>query len=285
MWLCWSALIILALGIADDIRELSAMTKLLFQLPAALMAVMAGPEISAIADPFTATRLDFAWLSVPLTVLWIVGITNAFNLIDGLDGLAAGTALISSATLVAVSLNSDYLDIAVTAAIMVGAVAGFLRYNFFPASMFLGDSGSMLLGYLLSVFYIQAARDESGAVLPLVPILALGLPIADTTLAVVRRMTKRPDTPPANRLAAWSQRLASVFRADREHIHHRLVAAGLTHRQTVLALYSVSFTLGALAWLATEITGAHNALLVGGIGIIAFLGLKKLGYTRSRGKR
>jgi len=217
-----------------------------------------------------------------LTLLWVVGITNAFNLIDGLDGLAAGVALIAAGTLFVVSLAGGRAEVAAVAAALAGALAGFLYHNFNPASVFLGDSGSLLVGYVLSVLSIQAAQKGATAVVILVPILALGLPIMDTLLAMIRRVlgalhVVQLDSE-RNEYRFLVVGSASVFRADREHIHHRLLSMGLTHRRAVLLLYGVCVALGLLAFLAVRARGSDTALLVGIVAVASYAGIRKLGY-------
>src|SRR4029079_14963798 len=171
-----------------------------------------------------------------VTVVWIVSITNAFNLIDGLDGLETGVAVLASATLLAISLSEGRADAACLWATLGGALVGFLRYNFNPASIFLGDSGSLLLGYLFAVLSIQSLQKGAAAVVVVAPLLALGLPIMEVVLTFLRRTLESG--------------LGSVVRGDREHIHDRLVARGMTHRGAVLTLYVVCAAFGGLAFLA-----------------------------------
>jgi UDP-GlcNAc:undecaprenyl-phosphate GlcNAc-1-phosphate transferase len=216
----------------------------------------------------------------------VVGITNAFNLIDGLDGLAAGVALIASATLWALTRARPRADVSLLAASLVGALAGFLRYNFYPASILLGDSGSMSIGYLLSVLYVAGSREESGEVSILIPFLALGLPITDTLLAVTRRLLKAPselggdcERPESHLIFA---RLVAVFRPDQEHLHHRLLRIGLKHHHAVLLLYFVSTALGLSAFLAANVKPGIGASVIGGAGILAYAALRRLGYLGGR---
>jgi UDP-GlcNAc:undecaprenyl-phosphate GlcNAc-1-phosphate transferase len=260
------ALIVLALGVADDVRGVGPGLKIAVQVLAAVVAMRGGYGVEALTNPFTGGYIWLSSLGGAVTLLWIVGVTNGFNLIDGLDGLAAGTGLIAAATLFFVALVEARPDTALLAAILAGALTGFLRFNFSPASIFLGDSGSLLIGYVLSVLSIQSLQKGTTAVVLLVPILTLGLPLIEAGVTVVRRG-----------LVAG---IASVFKADREHIHHRLLALGMTPRNAVLLLYGVGVALGGLALLAITVRGALNGAIVGGVALATWAGIRKLGYRR-----
>jgi UDP-GlcNAc:undecaprenyl-phosphate GlcNAc-1-phosphate transferase len=223
-------LAILALGIYDDLMGAGARLKLTVQVAVAVAMWWAGFRLDVVANPFGAP-IAFGALSLPVTVLWIVGVTNAVNLIDGLDGLAGGVALAAVGAIFFVSLQSDRLVMALFMAALGGSLLGFLRYNFNPASIFLGDSGSLFLGFVLATTSLQSAVKSTTAVALIVPIVALGLPIGDTLLAMVRR-------------AARGQ---PIFAADRGHVHHRLLELGLSHRATVLVLYALCVILAGMA--------------------------------------
>jgi UDP-GlcNAc:undecaprenyl-phosphate GlcNAc-1-phosphate transferase len=263
-WLAAGVLVVLLLGVVDDVRGVRPVAKLAVQTLAALIALRGGYGFSAITNPLTGGVVALGPFGAGLTILWIVGITNAFNLIDGLDGLAAGTGLIASITLLLVALAQARLDAAVMATTLAGVLTGFLRFNFAPASIFLGDAGSLSLGYLLSLLSIQSLQKGPTAVVVLVPVLTLGLPILEAAATIARRT-----------LVAG---LASVFQADQAHIHHRLVDLGMTQRRAVLVLYGVCASFGALAFLAVSMNGVGNAAIVGGVAAAAYLGLRRLGY-------
>jgi UDP-GlcNAc:undecaprenyl-phosphate GlcNAc-1-phosphate transferase len=233
--------------------------KLALQSLAGVMVLASGFGLTVVAAPFTGGSIQLGWLAAPLTLLWVVGMTNAFNLIDGLDGLATGVALIASATAWAVSLATGRIDVATLAVVLAGASAGFLYHNFYPASIFLGDAGSLLLGYVLSVLFIQAAQPGATGVVILVPFLALGLPILDTLLAVARRLRRaaRVVREDAGRQACHFLLVGpvSVVSPDQEHLHHRLLALGLTPWRAVLVLYSVCVVLSLIAFLALRAGG------------------------------
>jgi hypothetical protein len=195
-------------------------------------------------------------------MLWVVGVTNALNLIDGLDGLAGGVGLIVAATLSLISYSVGRPDVAMVAGILAGALVGFLYFNFNPATIFLGDSGSLFLGYALAVLAIESAHKGTTAVLVTAPILALGIPIMDTLLAVVRRLLVS----------------ASIMAPDRDHIHHRLVALGLSHRRAVLVLYAACVVLNVAAVITMRAATRDTALITVAVALVTFLGVRKLRY-------
>jgi UDP-GlcNAc:undecaprenyl-phosphate GlcNAc-1-phosphate transferase len=268
-WLLAGVAVVVAAGVVDDLRGLGPRAKLGLQTVAAALALAGGFGLAGVTNPFTGDYVEFGILGGLVTLVWIVAITNAMNLIDGLDGLAAGVAVIGSTTLLAVSVAEGRLDAALLWAVLAGALAGFLRYNFSPATIFLGDSGSLLVGYLMSVLALQSLEKGVTAVLALVPVLALGLPIMDVVLALSRR--------------ALGPEPASVFRADREHIHHRLVGGGMTHRRAVLVLYAVCVAFSALAFLAVVVQGPGNAVVVAAGAVAIFAGVRR--FVRRRGGR
>jgi UDP-GlcNAc:undecaprenyl-phosphate GlcNAc-1-phosphate transferase len=254
-------LAIAALGVYDDVWGANAKMKFLVQFAVAGLLYAMGFRIDWIANPFGGP-IDLGVLGLPFSLLWMVGIVNAMNLIDGLDGLAGGVGLVAVATTFGVAvLRGEPLMILFTAA-LAGAILGFLLYNFNPASIFMGDSGSMFLGFVLATTAIQTNQKSATTVAILVPIVALGVPIADTLLAVARR----------------AARGAPLFQADRGHIHHRLLAAGLTHRQAVLVLYAASATLGALALALTLASSTETAIALLALSVAAFFALRRLGY-------
>lgn len=281
-WLYAGALLVATIGIADDVWRLGPVPKLCFQILAALTVLAGGYGIHAVTNPFTGAAVELGWLGVPVTLLWVVGITNAINLIDGLDGLATGVGIIASVTLAVVSLSLGRVEIALLAVALVGALAGFLCFNFHPARSFLGDSGSLAVGYLLSVFSIESSHKGATAVVMLVPMLALGLPIMDTLLAMLRRLLSALRVVRLDRERNEYRFLvvgsASIFRADRNHIHHRLMQLGLTHRRTVLLLYGVCGALGVVTLLAVQVQGGAKLALVAIVAVGTWLGVRRLGY-------
>jgi UDP-GlcNAc:undecaprenyl-phosphate GlcNAc-1-phosphate transferase len=256
-------LVIALLGLYDDLRGANAWKKFLVQFAVAGLLYALGFRIDSIANPL-GEPLVLGWVSLPLTVFWIVGVINALNLIDGLDGLAGGVALVAVATTFLVSLQRGHPLMMLFSSALAGAIIGFLFYNFNPASIFMGDTGSMFLGFALSATAIQTNQKATTAVAVLIPAIALGLPIMDTLLAIGRR--------------AWRGR--PLFQADKEHIHHRLIAAGLTQRQAVLVLYGLCVLLGGAALVLTYASSGQSALLLIVLAAIAIAFLRSLGYMR-----
>lgn len=257
--------IIVVLGIFDDIYSLPAIPKFLVQIVAALFAVLAGNRIFILSnlnifssEPYW----ELGWLSIPISVLWIVGITNAVNLIDGLDGLACGVSTISSMTLLVIALTVSEPDVAILMAALSGASIGFLPYNLNPAKIFMGDTGSTFLGFILATVSIQGLFKFYTIISFAVPFLMLGLPIFDTCFAILRRVSKGQ----------------SPMSPDRGHIHHRLIDMGFSQKQAVAVLYVVSAILGLSAVVLTT-SGVVKAMLflmalcaAGGISAKVFLG-------------
>ena len=242
------ASVIVVLGIFDDIYALSALPKLFVQIAAALIAVFSGNVIETLSNPniFSADPYwNLGVLSIPATVLWIVAITNAVNLIDGLDGLACGVSTISSMTLLVISLVVADGPAAVLMAALAGGCIGFLPYNLNPAKIFMGDTGATFLGYVLAVVSIQGLFKFYTIISFAVPFLMLGLPIFDTCFAFVRRI-------------AHGQ---SPMHADRSHVHHRLIDMGFSQKQAVAVLYIISAILGLSAVVLTT-AGAEKAMLL-----------------------
>ncbi len=223
--------VILLLGIVDDVRGLSPKVKLLGQVLAASIVVYTGISVQFINNPFDGYFYLRA-LSIPFTIFWIVSVTNAVNLIDGLDGLASGVSVIALLTFALIAYQIDQVMVSMLALALAGAILGFLRYNFYPAKIFLGDSGSMFLGFMVSVLAVFGLLKGVTMIAFVVPIVVLGVPVFDTCFAIFRRYC---DHKP-------------IFQADKQHIHHRLLKRGLSHRQTVLVIYGISlfFSLGAL---------------------------------------
>ncbi len=280
-WLFLSSAMVFAIGALDDIRRLPPGLKLLFQILAASIVATTCCRMEFITLPFFGP-LDLGPVSIPATVLWIVAITNAINLLDGLDGLAAGTALIICAAMFGISLLQQDIGTALISAILAGSILGFLKYNFHPASIFLGDSGAYYLGFLLSVLSLLSKQKGSTAIAILIPMTVLGLPIIDTFLSMLRRLLASLhilEVDPDRNLVrflyfdSWS-----VFRADKDHIHHRLLQMGFTHAKAVFLLYGISLGLGGLALSAVYFQNINYALLITTIALAAYIGIKKLGY-------
>ncbi|MFO7612687.1 MAG: MraY family glycosyltransferase [Clostridia bacterium] len=270
-------LIIMTMGILDDIIELRPLYKLLMQIAAAVTAILiSGSRIEFLTDPNSLTSIITLnpFFSFAITLFWIVALTNAFNIVDGLDGLAAGTGAICALTLFAVSLIRPDAELlgsyaAIVTAALAGASLGFLPFNFNPAKIFMGESGSAFIGFTLAMVSMQGTLKSYTALSIFIPVIAFGLPILDTILAFSRRIIKRKP----------------FYQGDRQHIHHKLIDnLGLSQRSTVIILYSASLLLGVLSIFMAR-TGIKNigflliSLIIVLITVIAFI------YRPSKGIR
>ncbi len=252
------AAIIVVLGVVDDMSPLRASFKFCVQIVAALVAVFHGVVIEILSNPNVFAKnpyWELNWLAVPVTVLWIVGITNAVNLIDGLDGLACGVSTISAVSMLVIALLVSEGNVALVMASLVGACLGFMPYNKNPAKMFMGDTGSTFLGYILATISIQGLFKYYAIVSFAAPFLILGLPMFDTLFAIIRRLAhgQNPMAP------------------DRGHIHHRLIDMGLNQKQAVAALYVISSILGLSAVVLTSSGAVKAMLLLLALAVTAFL--------------
>ena len=255
------AVIIAVMGAVDDIVTLNAWVKLAVQILAAWVAIRCGIVFDAISNPIVfsdSTTIEIGMFAIPLTVLWIVGCTNAVNLIDGLDGLAVGVSAISSFTMLVVAIFVAEPNTAVILAALTGACIGFMPYNMNPAKIFMGDVGSQFLGFILATASVIGMFKFQAIITFLVPVLALAVPLVDTTAAFLRRI-------------AHGQ---SPFHADKKHLHHQLLAMGLSQKQAVAALYSLSAILGLFAVLLANTNVFVRAVclvLVFAISLLAWL--------------
>jgi len=250
--------IIVAIGIVDDIKPLPAKVKLLVQIAAALILIKFGMKIEYVTNFFEVDQIEFlsgntivfGVLSIPITIFWVVGITNTVNLIDGLDGLAAGISAIAALTLAYIAhanpeLHNSQQTVMMTLA-LAGSCIGFLPYNFNPAKIFMGDTGSLFLGFMLAAISINGFIKGATALAMIVPVLALGLPIFDTTFAILRRaFNGRP-----------------IMEADKGHLHHRLISIGLGQKRAVLVLYTISSLLGVSAALLLKQKYMNSAIML-----------------------
>lgn len=247
-------LAMVVIGIADDTHDLSPWKKLLGQIIASLFPVLTGTRI----DSFLIMGENYVlsdWVSIPLTVLWIVGITNSINLIDGLDGLACGVSVISSFCLLLTAIiSSSQSNIALLSLLLAGACLGFLPFNLHPAKMFMGDTGALILGYALATISVLGVFKFNALISFLIPFLILGLPASDTLLSIIRRIRRKQ----------------SPFRPDRGHLHHKLIDMGFSQRASVLILYAISALLGICAVLFTG-DKVKTSLLILIIGISVIL--------------
>lgn len=259
------ATLIVILGLVDDYKNLPPKVKLLGQIIAAGVLVAFGVQIDFIADPF-GDYFYLEYFAIPATLFWIVGLTNTVNLIDGLDGLAAGVATIASITILLVAIQNAFVLVTIITAALAGAAIGFLWYNFNPAKIFMGDTGSMLLGFVLAGISVIGAVKSAATIALIVPILALGVPILDTSFAIIRRY--RGGVP--------------IFKPDKGHLHHRLLDMGFNQRQAVLLMYVISAMLGLSAVLLNEVSGGIAVAIVVAVILLVFFGAKKLGILRMK---
>ncbi|KRM15132.1 undecaprenyl-phosphate N-acetyl-glucosaminyl transferase [Companilactobacillus nantensis DSM 16982] len=243
--------IIILTGIIDDIRELSPKAKLAGILAAALVIYfLAGIRMNEVTLPIIGS-FELGWWSLPITIIWIIAITNAVNLIDGLDGLATGVSIIALFTMGVMAyffLNMTNVYVAIWIFAMVAALVGFLPHNFHPASIFLGDTGSLFIGFMMAVFSLKGLKNVTFITL-LMPVVIMGVPITDTVYAILRRLlNKKP-----------------IMQADKHHLHHRLMQLGLSHRQTVLVIYGLSLVFAFISMLYPLSTLWGSVLLTIGV--------------------
>ncbi len=236
--LAFSVLVVFATGLADDIFSLRPRQKLLGQLIAASLAAASGLLIGNIVNPWLG-EISLGWLAYPITVVYLVAFANVINLVDGLDGLAAGITAIASFSLFALTLMSGRLDAAALAISLAGCCIGFLRYNFYPASIFMGDSGALTLGFVLGIIALLGVTRTAALTTLIVPLIIAGVPIIDTFAAIVRR----------------SRGHTGIARADKGHIQHRLIKQGFDQRQAALLIYAwcILLSLGAFAITQVEV--------------------------------
>ena len=258
--------LIFLLGLLDDIIGLNAPKKFAGQILAALALVPFGFLIKTLEIPFIGTVHLISFFGLGLTIVWVVVITNAFNLIDGMDGLASGVAVIASITLAIFSILSGKLLMAIVLIAVLGSTLGFLWHNWHPAKIFMGDCGAMFLGFLLAAVSIEISYQSPtayavGSNAIFVPILALGLPIIDTIAAISRRL--------------WHRK--PLFSADKEHIHHKLLDAGFTVRQAALILYGMCVLLGVTALVTTIVRSSIAVGIMVGVALAASVSVTMLG--------
>ncbi|WP_404455622.1 undecaprenyl/decaprenyl-phosphate alpha-N-acetylglucosaminyl 1-phosphate transferase [Virgibacillus necropolis] len=245
------ASIIIVLGIIDDLYNLSAKIKFSVQIVVALLVVYwGGLQVEFINLPFGG-QIEFGFLSSIVAIFWIVGITNAINLIDGLDGLAAGVSSIALFTIAGMAVLMGDVYVSTMALILFFSTMGFLRYNFFPAKIFMGDTGAMFLGFMISVLALLGFKNIT-VISFVIPIFILGVPISDTLIAMVRRRVNRQP----------------ISQPDKSHLHHRLMQSGFTHKQTVLFIYSLSamFSISAIFFSMTTLWGS---IIILGVALLA----------------
>jgi UDP-GlcNAc:undecaprenyl-phosphate/decaprenyl-phosphate GlcNAc-1-phosphate transferase len=256
------ATLVLMLGVVDDLRGTNATIKFTGLGLIATLFYFMGGQINALSIPFVGSVHLPPILAYAVTVLWLVGIANAFNLIDGLDGLASGTALFSSLVILIISLSNGLELMIVVALVLCGALAGFLRYNFNPASIFLGDSGALFVGFTLAALSVLNAQKATTAVAIVIPILAFGFPMVDTAMTMGRRLISgRP-----------------MFQGDNEHIHHMLLARGWSQRRVAFALYGVCTVFGLVAMIFTTTGSKMTGLIMFVVSVAVLIAVGHLRY-------
>jgi UDP-GlcNAc:undecaprenyl-phosphate GlcNAc-1-phosphate transferase len=257
------ATFIFLFGVYDDFRGASAPVKVAFQTIAAVMVYAAGFRIENLSSPLGGLWELPALLSFPLTALWIIVITNAFNLIDGIDGLAAGASIFALLSILVFSIAQGNPEISLIAVVLVGAVLGFLRYNFNPATIFLGDSGSLFLGFMAAALSLAGSQKGSTIVAIAIPLVSFGLPVVEAGLSLARRfLSGQP-----------------LLAGDRGHIHHRLLELGLTQRQTAILLYAVCALFSLFGLMLLNPQRNIGALIFFVLGVVIIVGVQHLRYA------
>ncbi len=258
--------ILVLVGIVDDMKDIPAKVKLLGQIIAACVVVAFGVRVDFMTNIFQGDTFFLSFFSIPVTIIWIVAIINAVNLIDGLDGLAAGISTIAAITMAIAGYAGGQTEMASMAMILIGATLGFLRYNFHPAKIFMGDTGSMFLGYTLAVFAVLGVAKSFTMLSLVTPILVLAIPILDTLFAIIRRkMNHKP-----------------IFKPDKHHLHHCLLNYGFSHRDTVLIIYAVSAILALCGLIMTYLNSTQGICLLAVISVVIIYGALKIGVIGNK---
>ena len=255
------SVMIVVLGVLDDIMALKALPKLIVQIAAAGVAVYHGCVIQFFSNPnvFSATTyVNLGWLSIPITIIWIVAITNAVNFIDGLDGLAVGVSAISTAALIVIALLVSEINIAMILVALFGACLGFIPYNMNPAKIFMGDTGATFLGYILATLSVTGLFKLYTIISFAVPFLILGVPIFDICFAFLRRIAKGQNP----------------MVADRGHVHHRLIDMGFSQKQSVAIAYMLTAILGLAAVLLTSSGELRALIFIGAVFVVGAIGMR-----------
>jgi len=261
------SVMIVILGVMDDIMALKALPKLIVQIAAAGVAVYHGCVIQFLSNPnvfSSMTYWNLGWLSIPVTIIWIVAITNAVNFIDGLDGLAVGVSAISTASLMVIAIMVSELNIAIILAALFGACLGFIPYNKNPAKIFMGDTGATFLGYILATLSVTGLFKLYAIISFAVPFLILGVPIFDICFAFLRRIAKGQNP----------------MVADRGHVHHRLIDMGFSQKQSVAIAYMLTAILGLAAVVLTSSGELKALILIGAVFVVGAIGMKLIFSAR-----
>lgn len=260
------ATLLFLLGLFDDLRGLNPWFKLGAQLFAALLCFWLGLRIELVTNPLSGEVVALGWLALPVTVLWLVGVTNAFNMVDGMDGLAGGLACLISISVGLMALLNGRVLVAIFTVTIVGATLGFLRFNFYPARIFMGDGGSYFLGFMLAALAVRTGEKSSFIVSIAIPLLVLGVPILETGVTILRRL-----------LAG-----KPLFQADGGHIHHMLLRGGVSHRVIVLGMYLATAMFGLAAFVLVVNRTMGIAVIMVLVSVILALIFTRLGYHEFR---
>ena len=259
---------IVGVGIYDDIKNIRPWMKLLFQIIAAVILICFDYHIEAIANPF-GKNIELGIFNYPLTVIWVIGVINAINLVDGLDGLASGVGLIISMTIFLIGIYFGKTYVALLSLALTGSLLGFLRHNFYPAKIFMGDTGSMFIGLVIAALGLVSSQKTAVSFAILTPLIALGYPIMDTAMAIFRRAKAK----------------RNIFSADREHIHHVLLSYGYSHQKAVIVLYVICLFFAVMAFLFATFN-RFNAFIVGVLFFVAlfiFMFVKFISIVKQQG--
>lgn len=259
------ATIIFLIGLIDDIKRLPAKVKLVGQIVSALVLYASSVKISFISNPWGPDIIEFPWIvSLLVTVLWIVGITNTINLIDGLDGLAAGISFIATLCIAYIAIIHNRLEVAPAFLALAGSCLGFLPWNFHPAKVFMGDGGALYLGFMIAALSVLSPMKSATVVATILPLFVLALPILDTALAIIRRLRMGK----------------SIMEADRYHLHHRILSVGMGHKRTVLTLYCISGIMGVAAILISRELFTDGILLIVIAVTLVYVFMKDRGFGK-----
>lgn len=262
--MCVAGTLIVLMGVYDDIKDMSSLKKLLVELVLLGGLYFYGFQTTEIASPFGGS-FNVGWVAVVITPLWIAGVINAVNFSDGLDGLAGGLVFICAASIFAIAFKNGQVGSCLMMACLMGATLGFLRYNFNPASIFMGDAGALFLGFVLGATTLLEKQKGVTTIALAVPMVVMAVPILDTILSFYRRLQRA--------------RQGKFFTPDRNHLHHRLLDLGLTQRQVVLALYFVSAWMGLMAFVLSVVPSTYSFLILllaamavgGGVVVLRFI--------------
>lgn len=258
--------VVFGVGLLDDVKNISPKLKLLGQVFASLLLVQAGFCVRFITNPFDGSIVSLGVFAVPITVLWLTGISNAVNLIDGLDGLSAGVAAIAAGSTAIVCISQGELLAASLSGVLAAAALGFLPWNFHPAKTFMGDCGALFMGFILGALALMGLSKGATVISIFIPFIILGIPVFDTFCAIIRRMfLKRP-----------------ILEADKMHLHQTLLSLGLSQRQAVLTIYVISLVMGLCAVLMAILTNAQAVMILIAITVLTFAGAEYLGVLRGK---